>query len=67
MAHILMNGEKFTYEYDTRGNKISETDPLGNTTTYRYNEQNRVISGLSPTGASSTYAAASRSERNTTA
>ncbi len=37
-----------TFTYDTYGNKLSETDPLGNSTSYTYDTMGRVLSMTPP-------------------
>lgn len=36
-------GASTTYEYDSKGNLVKETDPVGNVTEYRYDANNREI------------------------
>ncbi len=44
-----------TYTYDGRGNRISETNPLGYTTTYTYDALGRRTSVTTPMGYTTTY------------
>jgi len=50
------NGEGTTANYDSRGNIISETDPLGNTETAEYEPNfNKVTTNVDALGNSTTY------------
>ena len=53
-------GSTTAYEYDTFGNKIKETDALGNITNFEYNAQNKLIKTTFADGTvkSATYSAA---------
>lgn len=48
-------GKETTYVYDERGNMISSTDPLNNTTEYSYTLNGLVESVLYPDGGETTY------------
>ena len=43
------------WEYDDRGNKMSETRPDGGVTTYAYDDLNRLISSTDPKGQTTWY------------
>jgi len=43
------------YSYDSEGNLLSETDPLGGTSTYTYDGDNRKVSETNPEGETTYY------------
>jgi len=44
-----------TYEYDTRGNRVREINPLRGPTIWKYDEQDRLVSSTDPAGATTRY------------
>jgi RHS repeat-associated protein len=44
-----------SFTYDIHGNRVSVTDPAGNTTSYNHDERGRVISETAPDGGRTTY------------
>lgn len=45
-----------TYTYDNRGNMLSHTDGVGNTTKYEYNANDEIIAVILPNSQKTTYA-----------
>jgi RHS repeat-associated protein len=44
-----------SFTYDIHGNRVSVTDPAGNTTSYNHDELGRVVSETAPDGGRTTY------------
>lgn len=44
------------YTFDALGNKLSETDPLGNTLTFTYDAMSRMLTSTDADGYTTTYA-----------
>ncbi|MBE6912597.1 MAG: RHS repeat-associated core domain-containing protein [Ruminococcaceae bacterium] len=57
---------EYKYEYDNSGNRIKETDPLGNTTQYQYDDFRRITKITNPSGGIQTLSYTVNTTANTT-
>ncbi len=54
-SYTLDDGASYQFSYDERGNLLSLTNPLAETTTYTYNSRGQVTSQQMPLGETTTY------------